>query len=345
MYLRDLDGTTLADLVPELDKRIAIWGGGTHEIGCNLESDHPTLRLGQHEMAATHTGVMALASHCGIPVKFFERLERDEKQWLLSSRLQYTGGDLTAEWNAQGIQDIYKAGQTRVQPHKLIEAALATFPGESPVVDWWCDSDDMRVDVIAPMDFDRWVGGDPKVNDLTHGGIRFGQDRKNNLAPWVQPLLYRLVCTNGMEVPDPGLKVEARHATVEEIEALFEAEIRRAVDRLESDIQHFYSLREEKLGNDPTGTVRRVALEQKLPLRTVGRLEDLVPSLMDEVNPGSLDEVGEATMFDVVNLMTNQANDPAIGVRSSTRRNLQRAGGGMVHDHAERCSACHSRLG
>lgn len=345
MYLRDLDGTTLADLVPELDKKLHVWGGGVHQIECNLDDDAPTLRLGDHEMPATHTGVTALAAHCQIPVKFFDRLERDEKQFLLSSRLQHTGGDLTAEWNDSGIHDVYKAGQTRVQPHRLIEAALATFPEEAPVVDWWCDADDMRVDVIAPMDFDRWIGGDTKVGDLTHGGIRFGQDRKNNLAPWVQPLLYRLVCTNGMEVPDYGLKVEARHASVEEIEALFEAEIKRAVTRLESDIQHFYALREEKLGNDPTGAVRRMALEQKLPMRTVGNLENLVPSLMDETRPGSSDDLSEATMFDVVNLMTNQANDPAIGLRSSTRRNLQRAGGGLVHDHAERCSACHSRLG
>jgi hypothetical protein len=337
VYLRDLDDTTLADLVPELDKRLTIWGGGVHEIECNLDDDAPTLRLGQHEMAASRTGVLALASHCGIPVKFFDKLERDEKQFLLASRLQHTGGDLTAEWNDQGIYDVYKAGQTRVQPHRLIEAALATFPEESPVVDWWCDADDMRVDVIVPMDFDRWVGGDPKVNDLTHGGIRFGQDRKNNLAPWVQPLLYRLVCTNGMEVPDLGLKVDARQASVEEIEALFEGEIRRAVDRLESDIQHFYSLREEKIDSDPTGALRRSALEQKLPLRTVGNLEDQFP--------GYFAEDGTATMFDVVNLMTNQANDPSIGLRSSTRRNLQRAGGGLVHDHAERCSACHSRLG
>lgn len=337
MYLRDLEDTTLADLVPELDKRLTIWGGGTHEIECNLDDDVPTLRLGQHEMPASHTGVLALASHCGIPVKFFDKLERDEKQFLLSSRLQYTGGDLTAEWNDQGIYNVYKAGQTRVQPHRLIEAALVTFPEESPVVDWWCDSDDLRVDVIAPMDFDRWIGGDPKVNDLTHGGIRFGQDRKSNLAPWVQPLLYRLVCTNGMEIPDLGLKVDARHASVEEVEALFEGEVRRAVDRLESDIQHFYSLRDEKLGSDPTGSLRRSALEQKLPLRTVGNLEDQFP--------GYFTEDGTATMFDVVNLMTNQANDPAIGLRSTTRRNLQRAGGGLVHDHAERCSACHSRLG
>jgi hypothetical protein len=49
-------------------------------------------------------------------------------------------------------------------------------------------------------------------------------------------------------------------------------------------------------------------------------------------------------MFDVVNLMTNQANNPSIDVRSSTRRNLQRAGGNIVTDHAERCGTCHSRL-
>lgn len=335
MYLRELPGTTLADLVPELDKKLTVWGGGAHEVALRLEDDEPLIVLNGREVPATATGTEALAAYFNIPVKFWGSLEPDEQQWLLTSRIQHLGGELTVRYNRKGVAEVHKPDMVRVEPHVLVERALESFPEESPIVDWWCDATDLRVDVIMPEGYDDYTGGDRSVGDLTRGGIRFGQDRKNNLAPWVQPFLYRLVCTNGMEVPAPGIKVDARGATAEEIEALFEGEIRRAVNRLESDIHAFYDLREQKLGSDPTGALRRAALDQGLPERTVGRLEDALPGVLD----------GEATMFDVVNLMTNQANDPSIGDRSSSRRNLQRAGGGLVYDHAERCSVCHSRLG
>lgn len=335
MYLRDLPGTTLADLVPELDKKLQVWGGGAHQIAVRFEDDDPSIVLNGTEVPATRDGKSALANYFDIPAKFFvDRLEPDEQQWLLSSRMDHLGGELTVRFNDHGVSEVHKPSLVRVEPHALVERALTAFPESSPVVDWWCDATDFQVDVIVPEDGEgRYIGGDPSVQDITRGGIRFGQDRKNNTAPWVQPLLYRLVCTNGMEVPDLGLRVEARHATAEQIEALFEGEIHRAMDRLEGDIRSFYDLRNQDLGNDATGALRRAAQERGLPDRTVGRLEDAFRG------------VEGATMFDVVNLMTNQANDPAIGLRSSSRRNLQRAGGGLVYDHAERCGTCHSRLG
>jgi hypothetical protein len=336
LYIRDLPGTTLADLAEELSYESFVWGGGAHEVQPQLDQEIPAMILGGREIPVTAAGTKAFASYFDIPPKFFARLEKDEQQWLLKSRMDHLGGELTVRYTGTGISEVYKPTIVRVEPKRLVEAALKTFPETSPIVDWWCDADELQVDVIVPEGYERFVGGDAQVNDLTRGGVRFGQDRKNNHAPWVQPFMYRLVCTNGMEVPDLGLKVDAARATAEEIEAMFEGEIRRAVDRLESDIHAFYDLRSQKLGNDPTGVLRRSALDQNLPNRTVGILEDLLPSV--------LGEGGDPSMFDVVNLMTNQANNPTIGLRSSSRRNLQRAGGGLVFDHAERCATCHSRL-
>jgi hypothetical protein len=345
VYLRDLPGITLEDLSDQFNQHLTTWGGVSQQIAVRLEEDQPHLRLGEHEVTATKAGLASFATFFDIPPKFFGRLDPDQQQFLLSSQINRADSEVTVQYSDGGIYDIRKAGETRVRPQRLIDAALTTFPAESPVVDHWLDQNELRVDVIFPEGFERGTGGDPQVpgtpgiGDITRGGIRIGQDRKINSAPWIQPYLYRLVCTNGMEIPDQGLRVSATGATEREIEMLFEAEIARAVDRLEADIHSFYDLRNTPLGNDPTGALRRAAQEQNLPLRTIGRLEDLVPALADDTNGR------EITMFDVVNLMTNQANDPSIGLRSSTRRNLQRGGGNLVNDHAERCSNCHSRLG
>lgn len=334
MYLRNLPGTTLVDLREQFDTHHTVFGGTGHQISVHLDAETPHFRIGGTEVPGTKAGVEAMATYYGIPVTFINKLMPDERQWLLSSRLAYQAdGNVTVRYTEQGVQEIHKAGQVRVEPRSLVDAAMKVLPHESLIVESWNDATDLQVDVIVPEDFDRWVGGDPQVGDITRGGIRFGQDRKNNTAPWVQPFMYRLVCTNGMEIPDHSLKVDARHCTGEQIEAMFEAEIRRAVDRLESDIQSFYDLRQTPLGADRTGELRRVAQEQGLPARMVGRLEDLLPSVE-----------GEGTMFDVVNLMTNVANDPALNRRSTTVRDLQTAGGQVVHDHAARCTACHSRL-
>lgn len=348
MYMTSLSGTTLEDLATEYDERLMSWGGPASEIRCRLdvrEEEVPRLLVGDIEIPATKGGLSSLATFLEIPPKFFGRLDPDEQQFLISSRANRADKDVTLYYKQGGLHEARKAGETRVRPHKLIEAAMKVFPAESPIVDHWYDQNELRVDVIFPEGFERGSGGDqqgpgtPGVGDVTRGGVRIGQDRKNNTAPWIQPYLYRLVCTNGMEVPDQGIKINTQGAEEREIEILFEVEIARAVDRLEADIQAFYDLRNTPLGTDPTGALHRAATEQNLPLRTIGRMEDLVPALMDETNGG------EITMFDVVNLMTNAANEPSMLNNRSGRRNLQRAGGVLINDHAERCGTCHSRLG
>lgn len=337
MYLRHLPGTTLEELGTQFDQHLITWGGVSQQITPMLEADTPHIRFGEHEVYTGKDGIASMATFFDIPPKFLARLDRDQQQYLLRTQIERAEKEVTVSFNdTVGLAEIRKAGEVRTRPHKLVEGLLSVFPAHSPIVDSWSDANELRIDVIFPEDHELGTQGDTGVGDISRGGVRVVQDRKNNRAPEIEKLVWRLVCTNGMEIADPSLRISSNGATEEEIYALFNAEIRRAVDSLEQEIQHYYSLREERLGDDPTGTLRRFALEQGLPNRTVGNLEDLVPSLGD--NPA------EATVFDLVNLMTNQANNPDIDYRSSTHRNLQRAGGGVVTDHAERCGTCHSRL-
>jgi len=340
MYLRDLPGTTLEELGTQLDQHLITWGGASHQIEPQLEDDNPHIRFGEHEVFVGKEGLGSVATFFDIPPKFLARLDRDQQQYIVRTQIERADKELTVYFNdSLGLTEIRKAGEVRIMPQRLVDSLLTTFPAHSPIVDSWVDPNELRIDVIFPEDHELGTQGDPGRGDISRGGLRVTQDRKLNGAPALEKLVWRLVCTNGMELPDASLKVEARGNNEREILALFDAEIARAVDDLEREIQNFYSLRDEAVGNDPTGALRRAALEQNLPVRTVGNLEDLVPALVSETNGGDI------TMFDVVNLMTNQANNPSIDVRSSTRRNLQRAGGNIVTDHAERCGTCHSRLG
>lgn len=345
MFINMLSGTTLDDLAEEYDQHMEVWGGPTRDLRFNLEANGiqtvPHIAVGTAEIPVTKTGLASLGDFLGIPPKFLLRIDPDEQQALLRTRSQRAKHEeVTLYYQSGGLREVRKAHETRVRPERLIDSVLKFFPGNSPIVEHFNTPDELRVDVIYPEGFEHGIGGDPRIGDITRGGIRLGQDRKHNLAPYVQPFLYRLQCTNGMEIPDEGLKITSRGAQEAEIEALFEAAISQAVERLEADIAAFYDLRNQSLGPDPTGALHRAATEQRVPLRTIGRMEDLVPALMEEVGESG----GDITMFDMVNLMTNQANDPAMASNRSGRRKLQTAGGTLVNDHAERCNMCHSRL-
>jgi hypothetical protein len=65
---------------------------------------------------------------------------------------------------------------------------------------------------------------------------------------------------------------------------------------------------------------------------------------MIERMPLIIEDLEEATLFDVVNVVTNQANHPSLAGKHTTRRHLELAGGRMLTDHSKRCTHCQSQL-
>lgn len=341
MHLRELPNITLAELAESVDLDYRTWSGPLHNISPHLDAPEPFLGLGSTEirLAKPGPGSAVLAHFVGIPIKFYERLLPDEQQFILDSRIQHADEEnVTVGYREgdDGVIEVLKENQQRVPASDIVRVAARAIDPAAVVVDWWSRPDSFRLDVVVPEGFDRGIGGDHQVGDITRGGVRLGQDRKNNLAPWVQPYLYRLVCTNGMEVPDTGLRVDARNNDVPTLLRLLEGEVVRAFRRVESDIAHFYDLRTRELPADMSGHMRRIARENGLPARTALNLQGLLPSLTEDgVVP---------TEFDLVNLLTNQANDPALINRDGPRRQLQTIGGTLVNDHAVRCNSCQQRL-
>lgn len=321
MRTRELSGQTLGEVADELrETKHKVWGGATFDIGLYLEDQNPFFTLGNNEVPVTGNGLEALAKFADIPTKFLLRVDPDEQAWILRNRLErLPKPDTRVFWDDLGIQEVRPANETRVAVEDLVESALGHLGEDATVDTWWSNADDFRVDVVT----ERVQGGD--VGDLTQGGVRIGQDRSRNLAPWVQPYLLRLVCTNGMEVPDHGLKVDTRKADEDEILMLFGNEVRRAFSRVEGDIAAFYDLKDQHF-TDGRAALNRIASEAGVPARTIARID-----------------IGdEATMFDIVNAMTGYAN--GLNPHSSSYRTLQVAGGSRVYDHAERCENCLSRI-
>lgn len=337
VLMREPDGRTLTDLATDFAAPFATWGGGVHNIEVALDSETPTIAFGEHEVPATKESMATLANFFDVPTKFLDRVEPDERQFIMEHRIERAEErDLTINWREEGILDVLKSGQARLPAERIIETAMKVLPEDSLVIEAWSDTADLRFDVVVPEGHKKGTGGNRRKNDLTRGGLRFAQNRKQNLAPTVQTFLYRLACTNGMEIPNMGAKIDARGGTIEEILQSLEDAAQVGFDAIGEEIASFYSMQEEKIDSDVTGVLRRVAQEQGLPDRTVGNLED---HLAAHLAPGA-----EPTMFDLVNSITNLANHESLDNRRGARRALQLAGGRMIGVHTQRCNLCHRSL-
>jgi hypothetical protein len=341
MYLRDLPGTTLtqfADQVNDTSEAAQVAGG---DIRLNLTEAEPTIAFGNVEVPATPDGIEALGRHVKVPATFLFPADRaydaEEAEFVLSRRLSRLGNAVAIHHTPAGIQGIYRPGQTPINPRRVVEVAMRVMDPQSPLIEYRSNADEMFFDVTIPLD--SVTTGDPAVGDLTAAGLRFTQNRARNLTPDVEEFMYRLVCTNGMSLPDPALpKIDARELdTVEHVMAALEARAQEAFSRVEAQIAHFYDLRNQPIEGDVSQALLRIAQEQGLPDRTA-------MTLVRDRLPAAIAEGEAATMFHLINLITNEANNPAIASRPTSRRALEAAGGTVVAEHADRCTHCAQRL-
>lgn len=320
-----------------------------HDVEFHLDADEPTIKLGNRELPATEGTKQAFGDLLDVPKAFLKRLDKSVPSKVTNDMLDalftgYGGSQgLTfhlANQGEGGVMGIYTPGKEPLDPTRLVEVAGRVLGDTaSPVERLVNTRSEFSLDVRVPETSKVGVGGDfktkrdgTKVGDITAGGIRLGVNLKQNLAPWVEPWTYRLWCTNGMGHTDTGLRIDARGQSWEETLAEFEQVAERAFSRVEEQIEHFYNLREQRVKN-PERALRAIAREQGLPARSVNAMMDLIPTEVPE----------NATMFDVVNLVTNFANSPSV-INDGGRLLLERAGGNVVSEEARRCNRCNQKV-
>jgi hypothetical protein len=332
-----------------------------HDLSFHLDgADVASVKIGKKEVPVGTKGIQAFGDFVGIPSPFFKRVGKewglDAQQYLLEKAYTaYPGSAVTIKHGEAQVAGVFEPGREPLDPTRLITVAEKVLGTSEGVVQRVVnDPGEFSFDVHVPFNYDRGLGGDPdhlldlpegletrawieparggngkQVGDVTAGGLRLGVDLKRGLAPWVQPWMMRLICTNGMETTDPGLKVDARGQSVDDVLAEVEAMAQRAFSRVESQIEHFYRLREQKVAN-PERAIRAIARERGIPNRSMTALMDLA------AGEGLPDD---PSMFDVVNLVTNLANDPRVR-NDGGRLLLERAGGAVINDEAARCGHC-----
>lgn len=327
VFIRPEPGSTLEDVLHEWSQTTSQANVNIDSVEVRLEDEEPTISFGGHETPATDEGLEMLGRHLKMPVKYLLEVPRDEQQFMLTHRLNRASDErLVIDYTSAGIEGIRTSGKMFVSPEMVADRVAKHMPVESPVRDYWLTPNELRLDVCAPMAGHLFTGGDRAVNDITKGGVRIHQDRRANRTPEVHTFLYRLVCTNGMEMPTSA-RVEGRKSFEDDQELGNEIEslIVLALQEVEHSIQAHYALRNERV-ESPKSTMRQMALDRGMSALMAQRLADRVST------------IEEPTMFDLVNLMTNVAN---LSPRSPRGRSLQQAAGHQVGRHDARCATCH----
>jgi hypothetical protein len=319
------------------------------DIEFHLSSTTPTIVIGEKEVPGVEGNLNAFGDLLQVPTAFLKRakdkVQGETLDALMTDLLRNTLlKDAQVALKGDYVQGVTEWGKTPIETGQVLQAATKVL-GEDAQVHRWIDSPsafgfDVHVD---PDKAKKGFGGDgtkttdvfgTEVNDITAGGVRFGLNLKQGLAPDVSEILYRLACTNGMTVPSIGLKIDARGQTVDEVLAEVESMAQVAFSRVERSIEAFYEMKNQKVDNVER-TLRRIARERSIPDRSMVALMDL--AVTDDMPE-------EPSMFDVVNLVTNFANSPSVN-RDGGRLILEGAGGAAVADHAARCDHCQQKVG
>lgn len=349
MFVRkDLNMTLggAAALLAERDEATAPQRIAAGDVRVVLDDPNPTFVLGDDTVPVTESGLQALGDLLQIPSAFLKRTQHTVQEGTMERFLnEMLGNTLTKDarvvTSPSGLVSIDEWGRDPVKPADLVRVATNVLGDDAPLARWVDTPQFFGFDVYAPEGFAHGYGGEGVTayadgnerDDITAGGLRFGVNLKQGLAPFTQEWLYRLACTNGYEIERSGLKVDARGQTVEEVLEELEQMAQVAFGRVEEDIRHFYDLRTQRVEN-PERAIRTIARERGIPDRSTMALLDLA---------AGEDLPDDASMFDIVNLITNFANNPAVK-NDGGRLILEGAGGATISDHAARCGHCQQKV-
>lgn len=284
------------------------------------------------EVPLNERGLTVLSDFLDVPYKFLDRQDAEFQNVILNGLLDRARvGTVVVRHAESGIGGIFSPTQTIIDPGDIVSAAISVMGDQAPVLHEVVTPRQFSFDVVAHESMPEARLGDPEVGDITKAGLRFGFDIQRNTAPWVQPYANRLACTNGMEMADSGIKVTMRGNSVDEIIQSLEENARIAFDSVERKVEAFYRMREERV-SDPRGRIQRMAMEAGLSDLVTNRLVERVSEIPE----------GEVTLFNITNLITNEANRE--GVKPNVARSLHRLGGSAISEHIARCSHCSARL-
>jgi hypothetical protein len=174
-----------------------------------------------------------IGTYLGIPKPYYDRM-LDKDPALLADNVNRwfrdTGDRRMLRTMAGDLRAFMSDRYHRIENEEIAEAVLPVLM-EAGVTIRSCEVTEKRMSIVALLPR---VRAEVKVGDIVEAGVRVGNSEVGFGAASVSPFVHRLVCLNGMTVPDR--KLSARHVgrRIQEggdLNAIFSDEAKRADDR------------------------------------------------------------------------------------------------------------------
>lgn len=258
-----------------------------------------------------------IATHADIPQKYYDRMLRADPD-LLAQNVNRWFADKTAPRMVRSmggdVRALLSDRYARIENEEIAETVLPILLEDPALHVVSCELTDRRMYIQATTTRAR---GEVKVGDEVQAGVIISNSEIGHGAVSIRPMIYRLVCLNGLVIPDKALS--ARHvgrqiASGEDLNAIFSDEARKADDKalllkvrdvvrhamseagLKQHIEKMRALTEPTIQRSPEAAVTMLA-------RKTGILDREKPSILEALMKG-----GDMSAWGLVNAVTAQAH-------------------------------------
>lgn len=175
---------------------------------------------------------------------------------------------------------------------------------------------------------------DAQVGDITSAGVRlFVPGDLKEKKPTLTAFFHRLICLNGMTLPNTLQEIKLKGSTVDDVIMEMEEKAQELLGTLDQHLESYKQTAEMAIPGNVLAFIRQVGLEHGIPLRTIDRAMDYA----------AIHGRDDWSLFDVIQLFTALAGT----ARFSTANRLQAFGGYMITNAErvlERCASCERPL-
>jgi hypothetical protein len=315
-------GISLVDLAKRIEENQnlkADYIAPTRSIAMTLDTESkPQLEINDRgTFPILRTAHDQIASHADIPVRYYQRMLQEApslladnvNRWFADNSkprmLRTLAGDARAL-----LSDRYQ----RIENEEIANVILPILMSEPGLQIVSCELTERRMYIQATTPR---IAGEVKVGDEVQAGLLISNSEIGAGAVTIQPLVYRLVCLNGLAIPDQRFR--ARHLgrridQGEDLNAIFSDETRAADDRalllkvrdvvkaslseagFNQTLDRMKGLTAQRIEANPEASVRMLA-------RKVGILEGETPSILRQ-----LIQDGDLSAWGMLNAVTAQAH-------------------------------------
>lgn len=320
-----LQGRTLQELAVEIQRQDkAKWDflvpTSEMKMVSTYEGTHFAVN-GIGEFGLTENAHHQLGEYCGIPAGYYNKLAEypDMLATNVNHWLNVRGGDnrmiRTLDGNARAfLSDRYRRIDN-VQVAETVLPMISRLDG-AEVKSCEVTENRMYLKVVSPK-----LSAEVKVGDVVQAGLLISNSEIGCGSVMVAPLIYRLVCTNGMIAHDSDLNRYRKHhvGRVNEIDAEYtvlrdetvEAEDKALMMRLQDAVSSAIS---DAVFSEVVGKMRE-AVTTKIEAKSIPRVVELVSKEVgiqqgeQESILGHLIEGGDLSLYGLGNAVTRAAQD------------------------------------